>query len=72
MIFSDVTEIEIMVVLLVKLGRICASTQELCIAKKLKILFLIFFFSYPFLQTHSVHWGINNPTIYWFFLNTPP
>ena len=30
--------------LLVTLGRISASTQELCIAKKLKILFLTFFY----------------------------
>ena len=38
-IFSDVIEIETSVMLLVTLGRICTSTQELCIAKKLKIFF---------------------------------
>ena len=32
------------VVLLVTLGKICASTKELCIEKKLKILFLNFFY----------------------------
>ena len=37
-------EIETVVVLLVTLGRISASTQELCIAKKLRILFLTFFY----------------------------
>ena len=43
MIFSDLIEIETAEVLLVTLGRISTSTQELCIAKKLKILFLTFF-----------------------------
>ena len=44
MIFSDVIEIETAVVLLVTLVRICVSTQEFCNAKKLKTLFLTFFY----------------------------
>lgn len=39
MIFSNVIKTETVVVLLFTLGKICASTQELCITKKLKILF---------------------------------
>ena len=42
MLSSDVIEIETTVVLLLTLGRISASTQELCNSKKLKILFLTF------------------------------
>ena len=42
MIFSDVIEVETVVLLLVTLGRISASTQRF--PKKLKILFLTFFY----------------------------
>ena len=44
MILFDVIEVETALILLVTLGRICASTQELCIAKKLKILLLTLFY----------------------------
>ena len=44
MILSDVIEIETAVVLVITLGRISASTQDLCIAKKLKILYLTSFY----------------------------
>ena len=37
-------DIEIVVVQLVKLGRISTSTQDLCIAKKFKIVNLTFFY----------------------------
>ena len=36
MIFSDVIEIETVVVLLVTLGRICAATQDICITIEIK------------------------------------
>ena len=44
MIFSDIIEIETVLLVLLTLGRICTSPQKLSIGKNLKILFLTFFY----------------------------
>ena len=44
MIFSEAIEKETAVMLLATLGRICASTQKLCIAKKEEMLLFTLFY----------------------------